>query len=40
MKNPLFSMKSVIIGNYKAIAGARAGSGAGAETFWKSGAGA
>jgi hypothetical protein len=30
MKNPLFNMKSVIKGNYKANVGA------GAETFWKS----
>jgi hypothetical protein len=29
MKNPLFNMKSVITGSYKAIAGA----GSGAETF-------
>jgi hypothetical protein len=32
MKNPLFNMKSVITGSYKAIARA----GAGAETFLKS----
>jgi hypothetical protein len=31
MKNPLFNMKSVIKGTYKAIVGA--GAGAGAETF-------
>jgi hypothetical protein len=34
MKNPLFNMKSVIKGSYKAIAGA--GAGAGAKTFGKS----
>jgi hypothetical protein len=34
MKNPLFIMKSVIKGSYKANVGA--GSGAGAKTFWKS----
>jgi hypothetical protein len=33
MKNPLFNMKSVMTGSYKAIVGARAGSGAGDETF-------
>jgi hypothetical protein len=31
MKNPLFNMKSVITGSYKAIVGAGAGSGD--ETF-------
>ncbi len=33
MKNPLFNMKAVQTGSYKAIAGAGAGSGARAETF-------
>jgi hypothetical protein len=34
MENPLFNLKSVIKGSYKANVGARAGSKA--ETFWKS----
>jgi hypothetical protein len=33
MNNPLFNIKSVITDSFKAIAGARAGAGAGAETF-------
>jgi hypothetical protein len=33
MNNPLFNMKSVIKGSYKADVGAGAGAGAGAETF-------
>jgi hypothetical protein len=33
MNNPLFNMKSVIKGSYKANVGAGSGAGAGAETF-------
>jgi hypothetical protein len=33
MKYPLVNIKSLITGSYKAIAGSKAGAGAGAETF-------
>jgi hypothetical protein len=36
LNNPLFNMKSVIKGSYKANVGAGAGAVAGAGTFWKS----
>jgi hypothetical protein len=36
MENPLFYMKSVLKGSYKATVGAGSGTGAGAKTFGKS----